>query len=178
MADGLGKWRDAALGAVFQAQDATVRVFVDVREAGTGAAGKAAGRFTAGLDGLAGRGAAEREQAAAGMLGRAARAKAAFDAAVMAVATSELADRVVDAQLERVLRPLVRTILDDVLALLAEEPERIQPLVRGQRDTMVDELVGRIRNGAAAGDTAVDRVTTRVLRRGGDPVPVPPADPR
>ncbi|MFF5078015.1 hypothetical protein ACFY36_13260 [Actinoplanes sp. NPDC000266] len=174
MADGLGRWRDAALGAVFQAQDATVRIFVDVREAGTGAAG----RLNKGLDGLAGRGATEREQAAAGLLGRAARAKTTFDAAVMAVATSELADRVVDAQLERVLRPLVRTILDDVLALLAEEPERIQPLVRGQRDTMVDELVGRIRNGAAAGDTAVDRVTTRVLRRGGDPVPVPPAEPR
>ncbi|MEV4349800.1 hypothetical protein AB0J83_35525 [Actinoplanes sp. NPDC049596] len=211
MADGLGRWRDAALGAVFQAQDATIRVFVEVRDAGAGrarsvgagAAGRidaarsgAAGRVDAARSGAAGRleaarsgvlerfggmaarGAAERENATAEVLGRAQRARAAFDAAVMAVATSELADRVVDAQLERVLRPLVRTILDDVLALLAEEPERIQPLVRGQRDTMVDELVGRIRNGAAAGDSAVDRVTTRMLRRGGEPVPVPPADPR
>jgi hypothetical protein len=32
---------------------------------------------------------------------------------------------------------------------------------------MVDELVGRIRSGAAAGDVAVDRVTARVLRRDG-----------
>ncbi|MFC3743546.1 hypothetical protein [Paractinoplanes deccanensis] len=183
VADGLGKWRDAALGAVFQAQDTTVRIFVEVREAGTGAAGRvraagsdAAGRLGAGFDGLAGRGAVEREQATFGLRARAQRARAALDAAVIAVATSELADRVVDAQLERVLRPVVRTVLDDVLALLAEEPERIQPLVRGQRDTMVDELVGRIRNGAAAGDSAVDRVTTRVLRRGGDPVPAPPAE--
>jgi hypothetical protein len=60
---------------------------------------------------------------------------------------------------------VVRTVLDDVLAQLESDPERVQALVRGQRDTMVDELVGRIRSGAAAGDTAVDRITARVLHR-------------
>jgi hypothetical protein len=168
MADGLGRWRDAALGAVFQAQDSTVAVIVVVRDAGRGVGAGAAGR----LDGLAGRGAVERERATAGLLAQARRARTAVESAVLAVATSELAGRVVDAQLNRVLRPVVET----VLTVLEQEPDRIQPLVRGQRDTMVDELVGRIRSGAAAGDGAVDRMTGRMLRRGSQPVPAPPAD--
>src|SRR6185312_3309079 len=81
------------------------------------------------VDELAERGATERAR------GRR-RAVAAARSAVTAVATSSLVDLAVDAQLERVLRPLVRTVLDDVLLLLEQEPERIQSLIRGQRETM------------------------------------------
>nr|WP_221377241.1 hypothetical protein [Actinoplanes polyasparticus] len=104
----------------------------------------------------------QRSRAAATVASRRSRMASAVEAAVDAVATSPLVDRVVDAQVSRILRPLVRTVLDDVLTLLEQEPERIQPLVRGQRDSMVDELVGRIRTGAAAGDDAVDRMTSRM----------------
>lgn len=117
------------------------------------------------VDAVAARGAVGSEEA----LRRAATAReAAVTALATAVATSALVEKIVDAQLERVLRPLVRGILDDVLEQLEREPDRIQTLVRGQRDTMVDELVGRIRSGAAAGDTAVDRITARVLHREND----------
>jgi hypothetical protein len=119
--------------------------------------------------GLAERGAAERRYAQR-------RAQAAFDDAVTAVAGSALVARVVDVQVERLLRPLVQTVLADVLAQLEREPDRIHALVRGQRDTMVDEVVGRIRTGAASGDATVDRLTARLLRRGREPVPGPPFD--
>jgi hypothetical protein len=95
---------------------------------------------------------------------------------VSAVATAPIIDRVVDAQLERILRPVVLAVLDDVLLLLEKEPERIQTLIRGQRETMVDELVGRLRSGAQAGDTAVDRMSFRVFRRGNRAEPGPPLD--
>jgi hypothetical protein len=72
-----------------------------------------------------------------------------------------------------VLRPVVLAVLDDVLLLLEKEPERIQTLIRGQRESMVDELVGRLRAGAQAGDTAVDRMSFRVFRRGTRPDPGP-----
>ena len=86
-----------------------------------------------------------------------------LNAAMLTVATSRPVDSVVDTQLERVLRPLVGAVLDDVLDLLEREPERIRVLVRSQRTTMVDELMDRVRSGAAAGDTNVDRLTSKVL---------------
>jgi len=92
-----------------------------------------------------------------------------------AVATSPLVDRIVDAQIERILRPVVLTVLDEVLALLEKDPDRIQALVLGQRDHMVDELVTRIRTGAANGDMAVDRLTNRMFHRGRRTVVRPPA---
>jgi len=76
-----------------------------------------------------------------------------MDGVLIALATSPLVDLVVDAQLERVLR------------LLESEPERIRALIRGQRENMVDEVVGRVRAGAAAGDEAVDRFTLKMGRR-------------
>ncbi|MFI5897722.1 hypothetical protein ACIA5D_47320 [Actinoplanes sp. NPDC051513] len=154
------RMRDVLVGAAFQAQDAAELMVAGVRYGVSRPLNgiKAQQR----MDEMAARGAAEREKAQR-------RASAAFDAAldsaITAIATSPIVNRMVDAQVERILRPLVRDILDDVLALLEKEPDRIQSLVRGQRDTMVDELVGRIRSGAAAGDDAVDRITTRVLRR-------------
>jgi len=117
---------------------------------------------------LAERGETERER------GRR-RAADAVDSLIGAVASAAVVGRVVDAQVDRLLRPLVVTVLDDVLALLEEDPERIQVLVRGQRDSMVNDLVGRIRQSAAAGDAAVDRVTARLLRRGAAPAPATPA---
>jgi hypothetical protein len=152
------RMRDVLVGAAYQAEDAAELVVAGVRFSVTRPFAGTATSVQRRLDEMAGRGAAERERAQR-------RAAAALDAAMTAVATSAVVNRLVDAQVERILRPLVRDILDDVLALLEKEPDRIQSLVRGQRDTMVDELVGRIRSGAAAGDDAVDRITTRVLRR-------------
>jgi hypothetical protein len=160
-----GRARDVLIGAVLQAEDAAELVVAGVRFSAARPFSGTAATLRRRLNEMAERGAVERAAAQA-------RASAALDAAITAVATSAIVDKVVDAQLERVLRPLVRGILDDVLALLEQEPERVQTLVRGQRDTMVDELVGRIRSGAAAGDTAVDRITARVLHRD----PIPPAD--
>ncbi|MEU4159046.1 hypothetical protein [Actinoplanes sp. NPDC026670] len=77
-----------------------------------------------------------------------------MDSLITAIATSPLVERVVEIQLDRVLE------------LLEREPERIRALVRGQRDNMVGEVVGRVRAGAAAGDDAVDRLTLRWTRNG------------
>jgi hypothetical protein len=150
--------RDVLVGAAFQAEDAAELLVAGVRFSATRPFAGATVTARRRMAGMAERGALERAKAEQ-------RAAVALDAAIIAVATSAIVDKVVDAQLDRVLRPLVRGILDDVLALLEQEPDRIQSLVRGQRDTMVDELVGRIRSGAAAGDTAVDRITAKVLRR-------------
>jgi hypothetical protein len=79
----------------------------------------------------------------------------AMDAAMTAIATSPLVSRIVEVQVTR------------VLAMLEQEPDRIRVLVRGQRDSVVGEMVGRVRSGAAAGDAAVDRLTMRVAGRGG-----------
>lgn len=89
------------------------------------------------------------------------RMTATMDDLIAAVARATVVDRVVDRQLERVLRPLVGAVLDDVLEVLEREPERIRSLVRSQRTTMVDELIGRIRTGATAGDDGVDRLLRR-----------------
>jgi hypothetical protein len=83
-----------------------------------------------------------------------------------AVAHSRLLERIVDVQLTRVVPPLAASVLDQVLATLEAEPERVRALVRGQRESMVDELVDHVRSGAAAGDARVDRIVNRVLRRG------------
>ncbi|WP_436533021.1 hypothetical protein [Actinoplanes sp. HUAS TT8] len=96
---------------------------------------------------LAERGAAERERGKRG-------AQRAVDAAVDRLAHSGLVERLVDAQLER------------VLSLLENEPDRVRGLIRGQRESIVGEAVGRVRSGAAAGDSAVDRLTLRMSRRG------------
>jgi hypothetical protein len=93
------------------------------------------------------------------------------------VATAPVVNVAVDAQLDRVLRPLVVVVLDDVLLRLEEEPDRVQGLIRGQRDTMVDELVDRLRTGAAAGDAVVDRVTARLLGRADAAAAAPPTVP-
>jgi hypothetical protein len=82
-----------------------------------------------------------------------------MDALITAIATSPLVERVVEIQLDRVLE------------LLEREPERIRALVRGQRDNMVGEVVGRVRAGAAAGDDAVDRLTLRWTRNGNTETP-------
>jgi hypothetical protein len=154
------RWRDVAVGASFKAEEATAGMISDLL--------RIASRRRGWLDELAERGAIERER------GRR-RAAEAAQSAVTAVATSSLVDLAVDAQLERLLRPVVSTVLDDVLLLLEREPERIQALIRGQHESMVDELVGHIRTGAANGDAMVDRLTSRVFHRGPRPMPAPPA---
>ena len=150
--------RDLLVGAAFQAEDAAELVLAGIRFSATRPFNGTAATVQRRMGEIAGRGAAERQKAQS-------RAAAALDAALTSVATSSLVNKMVDAQVDRILRPLVRDILDDVLAMLEQEPDRIQSLVRGQRDTMVDELVGRIRTGTAAGDDAVDRITARVLHR-------------
>ncbi|GAA2909903.1 hypothetical protein Acy02nite_89370 [Actinoplanes cyaneus] len=99
---------------------------------------------------LAERGAAERERGKRG-------AQRAVDAAVERLAHSPIVGRVVDAQFER------------VLTLLENEPDRVRGVIRGQRDSIVGEAVGRVRAGAAAGDGVVDRLTLRMSGRGDAP---------
>lgn len=154
------RWRDVAVGAAYQAEESTAELLAELR--------RVTARRRRWMVALAERGAAERT------LGRK-RATEAAHSAVTTIATLPVVDWFVDAQLERVLRPLVSGILDDVLKLLEQEPDRIQALIQGQRETMVDELVGRIRTGAAAGDSAVDRLTFRIFHRGTRPAPVPPS---
>jgi hypothetical protein len=161
---GVGRWRDAAVGAAFEAEETAVALLADLRRNELWRR-----RWIAEL---AERGAAERargRQRATGVVG------GVVDELATAVATSPLVDRIVDAQIERILRPVVLTVLDEVLALLEKDPDRIQALILGQRDHMVDELVTRIRTGAANGDMAVDRLTTRMFHRGRRTVPRPPA---
>jgi hypothetical protein len=169
------RWRDVAVGAALEGRDVAGLMLGGLRWSAAQPGKQLNRRVTATraqverrLAGIAERGAVERErerQRAAGIV----------DAAILAVATSPLINQVVDAQLDRVVRPMIQLVLDDVLVALEREPERLQLLVRGQRDTMVDELVERIRSKAAAGDAAVDKVTARMLRRDGRPIPVPPA---
>jgi hypothetical protein len=131
-----------------------------------------AARWTVGRTGallieLAEVGAAEQQRARR-------RAAAAGNDMLEAFATNRVMTRVVDAQLNRSVRPLVSMVLDDVLALLDNEPERIQTLIRDQRDTIAEDVIGRVRAGAVAGDATVDRMTARLLRRNARRQPTPP----
>ena len=157
----LVRWGDTVVGAAFAAEEATTDLIAGLRRAAARGAQRAGE--------LAERGATERARWRR-------RAGESADAAVTTVATSPIVDRFVDIQLQRLLRPVVLAVLDDVLLLLEQEPERVQSLIRGQRETMVDELVGRLRAGAAAGDTVVDRLTYRVFHRGPGPQPAPPPE--
>ncbi|OLB79995.1 MAG: hypothetical protein AUI14_08815 [Actinobacteria bacterium 13_2_20CM_2_71_6] len=166
--------REVAVGMVFEVEDAAAELLARTRRTPTRPRQRPALRLAVLLDRtrkgvvrLAERGAVEED------LGRR-RAAVAVDSLVRAVATAAVVERVVDAQVDRLLRPLVITVLDDVLAQLENEPERVQALIRGQRDSMVNELVGRLRQSAAAGDTAVDRVTAKLIRRSASaPAPAP-----
>jgi hypothetical protein len=92
------------------------------------------------------------------------------DGAVQAadrLARSQFVGRLVDVQLARVVTPLVASVLDEVLTRLEADPERIRALVRGQRETMVGEVVEHVRSGTSAGDARVERLVTRVLGRRG-----------
>ena len=168
----LASWSDVAVGTMAEAEQASRRLLGvvrrDVAQRGRRLSDGAAGTRRA-IAGLAERGAAERQRRRELMA-------AGLDTALVSLATSPVLGRVVDAQLERVLRPVVDAVLDNVIDLLEREPERIRSLVRSQRSTMVDELVSRIRSGAAAGDSNVDRLTARVLHQ--DPAPAPPGEPR
>jgi hypothetical protein len=170
-------WREVAVGAVFEAEDVAATVAGGVGRAAAIARLRTPPRpsevMTAArgrLDRLAQRGLVEEDR------GRR-RASAAVDALMAAIATAPVVERVVDAQVDRLLRPLVATVLDEVLAQLEQDPQRVRALIRGQRESMVDELVGRIRQSTAAGDAAVDRATAHVLHRPGPaaPEPVTPA---
>ncbi|OJF09731.1 hypothetical protein [Couchioplanes caeruleus] len=156
----ISRWGDTAVGAAFEAEAAATRLIRDLR--------RVTEQRRRQLAELAARGAAERARYRR-------RTAEAAEAAVTAVATSPLVDHIVDNQLQRVLRPVVHAVLDDVLLLLEKEPDRIRTLIRGQRESMVDELVGRLRTGAEAGDTAVDRLTFRMFHHPG-PKPEPPVD--
>jgi hypothetical protein len=164
-------WRDFAVGTAVEAEEAVVALLAAVRRR-TVAPAQQSGDRAADLVTAARRRIAETaERGAAEQVRARQRAVRLRDRIAAAAAASPVLDRVVDVQVDRVLRPLVVAVLDDVLGLLEREPERIQALIRGQREGMVDELVGRIRTGAAAGDTAVDRWTARVLRRNRQPAP-------
>ncbi len=148
------RWRDVAVGAVYDIEDVVVGLAVVARD-------RAAGRVAAvraRVEALGERGAAERVRT-----GR--RVTSAVGSLVDTMATSPLLDRIVDAQLDRTVRPLVVRVLDDVLTQLQEEPDRVRSVIREQRDSMADDIVTRLREDTAAGDAAVDRMTSRMLGR-------------
>jgi hypothetical protein len=164
-------WPDVAVGATAGAVDAVGALLAAAARAAARRspsradaerlrddAGRARARVGRRITGFADRGAVQRQRSQRF-------AVTVVDAASTTVMTSPLVNRAVDLQLNRVLRPVVAAVLDDVLARLEAEPERVRSLVRGQRESMVDEIVGRVRAGALAGDTTVDRWTTRLLRR-------------
>ncbi len=162
-------WRDVAVGATFGLEDAVSELLHRARRAAAYRrqlailrAASAMAETRRRVSQLAERGAAEQDR------GRR-RAAEAVSSVVDAVATASVVDRMIDIQLDRVVRPLVTAILDDVFAVLEAEPDRVQTLIRGQRDSMVDDIVERIRTGTASGDAVVDRLTMRILRRNTEP---------
>ncbi|WP_433829848.1 hypothetical protein ACQP2E_09285 [Actinoplanes sp. CA-015351] len=146
---GLQQFGDVALGAAIRAGESTAGAVERLRAAAR--PGEAlrpqVGELQELLAALRRRGEAERQRGQ-GALGRA------VDSAMTAIAENPLVNRIVDVQVDR------------MLAILEKEPDRLRGLVRGQRDTVVGEMVGRVRTGAAAGDAAVDRLTLRMTRRG------------
>jgi len=146
----LSRFGDVLLGAACQAREKSADTLTETRtrwnQESIRAAAEIWGRWTL----LAERGAAERERGRRG-------AQRAVDAAVDRMAHSTLVDRVVNAQLDR------------VLTLLENEPDRVRAIVRGQSDSIVGEAIGRVRSGAAAGDDVVDRFTVRMTGRGKNP---------
>lgn len=139
---GLLRWGDVAIGAAARTGESATGVVTRLRSRWQNDMHSLRERLAELPGRLAERGAAQRS-----------RGVHLLDEALTALATAPLLDRIVDAQVERVLQ------------LLENEPERIHTLVRGQRDTIVDEVVGRIRAGAAAGDEAVEKFTLKRGRR-------------
>lgn len=141
---------DVAIGAAFRAGEKTADKLSAFRSRLDQDSLRTAGELWARWTVFAERGAAERERGKRG-------AQRAVDAAVEKLAHAEIVERLVDAQLER------------VLLMLENEPDRIRSLIKGQRESIVGEAIGRVRSGAAAGDSAVDRLTLRMSRRGDAP---------
>lgn len=140
----LSQWGDVAIGVLVRAGEDAGQRLSRLRTA-VAATELTSPRLNERLDVLARRGAAERARI--------------VDSAIIALATAPIVDRVVEIQLDRILEMLER------------EPDRIRALVRGQRDSMVGDVVGRFRAGAAAGDDAVDRLTLRWTRNGNAETP-------
>jgi hypothetical protein len=141
------RWGDVAVGTIVEAEQASMRVLGVLRRGMAQRGRRLSGGAVAGTDGvrrrineLAERGAAERVR------GRA-RAAAGLDTALAALVTSPVLGRMVDAQLNRVLRPVVNAVLDTMADLLEQEPERVRAMVRTQRGAMVDEVLTRVRSG-------------------------------
>jgi hypothetical protein len=161
--------RDVAVGAVFDLEDVIVGLFTLGRLRAGGAGTEAVRRATdtitmarARAAELAERGAAEWERGHQAVT-------TAMQTIVEAVATGPTVDRVIDAQIDRTVRPLMVKVLDDILALLEAEPDRVRSIIRGQRDSIVDDLVTHLRDEAAAGDRAVDRLAARAMGRAAGP---------
>ena len=166
-------WRHVAIGAAIEAEDAAVALVAAARRRATAPAARYADLVAAARRRIAGMA----ERGAAAQAHGQHRTAELVDALAVMVAASPAVDRVVDVQVDRVLRPLIGSVLDEVLALLEADPERIRSLIKGQRESLVDELVGRIRTGAAVSDAAVDRWAARVFHRPAQPASVPSGRP-
>jgi hypothetical protein len=146
---GLIQLGDVAIGVAFRASEKGADKLAELRSRWDRESLRTAGEVWARWTVFAERGAVERERGVVG-------AQRAVNAAVEKLAHSPIVERVVDVQIDR------------VLGMLENDPDRIRSLVRGQRDSIVGEAVGRVRAGATAGDNAVDRLTLR-MRRGEAP---------
>jgi hypothetical protein len=60
---------------------------------------------------------------------------------------------------------IVDELLPAILDRLTEEPAQVQALVRGQSQSVIDELAAQTRTRAAHGDQVVDRIVARTLGR-------------
>lgn len=165
------RWPHTAVGALFDGEDAAIAGLAEFerwarerRKLAIERREEARAGITDRLANLADEGAAQTA------LGRRA-ASAAATAVARRVATNSLVNSMVDAQLERVLRPMIAVVLDDVFSVLDADPDKVRNLIRDQRESITDEVVGRIRAGAVAGDTSVQGLVSRLLRsrRGSKP---------
>jgi len=85
-------------------------------------------------------------------------------------ATARFADAVADRLareplLLRFIGDMVDFVLPAVLERLADEPDQVRAIIKGQSRGMVEELADSARGRAASGDEVVDRLVDRLLRR-------------
>jgi hypothetical protein len=106
-----------------------------------------------------------------------------FDGQLDRFAGSRPVSAIVDAQLDRLLEPLVDRALPIVLDRLGQQREQVRAIVWEHGEDLTGELVAGIRDRAAMADTTAERMTRRLFggrRDGSTPDeqtrdPVPPA---
>jgi hypothetical protein len=84
---------------------------------------------------------------------------------------------VLDAVVGTALEPMMREVLPQVFAILADDPEAVRSLVRDQSTGVAAEMAGSLRVQAARADDRLDRAVRRVLHLRRSAEAVAPAAP-